>query len=176
MRKNEGTTNVRLKLELRDFAIKMDVLLQEARRLCRESEPECLSASAAGALDGIEKNNDFLLAITDDRPPGPFVVRVEIPGADEPVRLEAAWNDDVKAYRLTNVPIGLAVVARAIDVALVDRHWRHSLSVSWSAIPSELEHLVEFSPPSCQQHHGYTGSTEDWLDQGTETPQEAEED
>ena len=140
----EDTTKDRLQLELRDLAIKMNVLLQEGRRLCRESEPERLGASAAVALDGIEMNNDFLLAITDDRPPGPFVVRVEIPGVDEPVRLEAVWNDDVSAYRLTNVPIGLAVVARAIDAALADRNWRHSLSVSWSAIPSELEHLVEF--------------------------------
>ena len=138
------TTNDRLKLELRDLAIKMNVLLQEARRLCRRSELDSLTAMAAAALDRIEKNNDLLLVLPDDEPPGPVVVRVKIPDSDEPVRLEAVWDDDLKACRLTNVPIGLAAVARAIDASLAEGEWSDTVSFRWSAVLAEMEHLIEF--------------------------------
>jgi hypothetical protein len=139
----DRTANDRLKLELRDLAIRMNVLLQEARRLCRVHEHDTLSASADKALHRIELYTDFILAITTTEAPGPWVVKLSLPGSAKPVHLEAAWSDDLGGYRLTNVPIGLAAVARAIDASLANRESSNTESFSWTAMPAELNGIIE---------------------------------
>lgn len=97
------------------------------------------TSMAAAALDPIEKNNDLLLVLADDNPPGPFVVRVKIPDSDEPLRLEAVWDDDLKACCLTNVPIAFAAVARVIEASMAEGEWSDTVSFRWSAVLGKVE-------------------------------------
>jgi hypothetical protein len=61
-----------------------------------------------------------------------------MPPDDEPVELKATWDSDAEGFRITNVPIGLAPIVRAINEELGALGGSGIAQFSWSALPEEL--------------------------------------
>lgn len=135
--------NKEIKEQLNDLAIQMEGLVEQASRVCKHAKPSKKTDSLASALDKLQKANDYILAVTTDEPPGDYIVRLNVPGSDEPVRLEAGWSDSAVGFQIKTVPIGLAIVARAIDAAMANREHSGTVGFHWSAFPVELEDRIE---------------------------------
>ncbi len=135
--------NNNTKTQIHSLAEEMNRLCEGAAGLCKTGEPSPQVESLSATFFNLQKHLDFAMAVTTDEPPGDLEVRINAPGADEEIRLEACWDKPANGFRLKSVPIALAAVARAIDSELADRKHTGMVSFSWVAIPVELAGIVE---------------------------------
>ncbi len=135
--------NQDLKDQLHELASQIEKLSERATSLCKTADPSNKVDSVSSALFNLQRNNDFVFAVTNNDPPGDMVVRLKLPDTRESVRLEARWSTEAKCFRLSRVPIDLAAVARAIDSELADHTHTGMVSFSWDAIPVEIDEILE---------------------------------